>query len=268
MDGDEIGLRDDRIKVGHRDSAGGFDGRAVDIGIINQNAHLQRQAALHHARANAAKPDHKDRLFRQVDRELQKAVRPSSLAHHRVMRHAALGQREHHEHRLLGDGNRIGRAGDHQRHAPRGQRRHVHCVISDTDPGDRLEVGSRSNIVGVERGDGQCDCVSIRQQGMEFRPRHVGRIGNGLNIVAGGQQIPSCPRHRVRRQNSLAILRHHWSRLRCLGGQCLIGPIQAISCNIYLRLAPAVRCCGGKQTIEGRTCGKIVSRRSGRKAAR
>ncbi len=66
VDADEIGARQRRVEVGDRFAAGGLDFGGGLVGIVDQDVHFHREAALGGAGADAAEADDQDGLAEEV----------------------------------------------------------------------------------------------------------------------------------------------------------------------------------------------------------
>ena len=89
----------------------------------------------------------------------------------------ALGQRQHHEHRLFGDRRRIGGARHHQRDLAAAQGRDIDGVVADADPGHHLHVLRRFEFRLAEAGAAERHAVNRR-----LLPEHRFEILGGNHV--------------------------------------------------------------------------------------
>jgi hypothetical protein len=142
--------------------------------------------------------DDQDRPFGEIDRHILPAVLPAVAAHRRVLEHHLLGERIHHEDRVLGDRHRVGGADHHQRNAARGQRRYVHRVVADPDAGCDPQPGSDCDFGRLQRGERERDPVGVGQRLLQAGHRDVGVVADRLDVVTADQYIPAGFRHGLR----------------------------------------------------------------------
>ena len=120
MDRDEIRLLDGGVEIVDRLVARTADRLGIDVGVVDQHVHFHSGKALGRARADLAEADDQHGLAVHIDGHVAVAVAPAPLLHHRVEHRALAPQRHHQKDAGLGDADRIGGAGDHQRQAPAG----------------------------------------------------------------------------------------------------------------------------------------------------
>ena len=107
----------------------------------------------------------------------------------------SLGQRHHQVERMLRDGRGVGGARDHQRHAARGQCRHLDRVVADADARDHLHRGRGIHLGLPVRRAGQRDAGGVRQQRQQFglRDRRRDRFPPRYRRARCSRSMPSWP---------------------------------------------------------------------------
>ena len=167
------------------------------------------------------KPTIRMRLLREIDRHLLPAVLPAVVAHRRVLEHHLLGERVHHEDRVLGDRDRVRRADHHQRDAARGERRDLDRVVADADACRDAQPRRHGDFRRLQRRQRQRDAVGVAQRRLQVRHRDVGLVGDRIDVVAADQHVPAGLRHGVRAA-SLSSCSASWVTL--LDGRARPGP--------------------------------------------
>ena len=104
----------------HRLVTHAADRLGIHVGVVDQHVHLHRAEPFGRAGADLAKADDQHGFAVEIDRHLVVAVVPAAFLDHRI--HAGAAPRQVHQqvHPGLGDADRIGGAGDHQRDFARG----------------------------------------------------------------------------------------------------------------------------------------------------
>ena len=85
MHRDEVDLGQDRLEVGDLGGAGFLDVGLGDVGIEHVDVHLEGDAALDRARADAAHADHQDRLAGEIGRQVADRRWPQALLAHEAV---------------------------------------------------------------------------------------------------------------------------------------------------------------------------------------
>ena len=123
----------------------------------------------------------------------------------------ALGERQHHEQRLLGDRWRIGGARHHQRHLAAAQRGDIDGVVADADPGHHLHVPGSFELRLAKPGGAERHAMNRRvllQHGLEIPGRnHVGEFDE-FDVVPRVEQGAALLRHRFGDEDFLLVGRH------------------------------------------------------------
>src|SRR5262245_20372557 len=203
MDGDEIGTRHGLIEVGDGLAASRGDGRCRQVRVVDQHLHVHGLAALGAARADATKANDQHGLAVEVERHRGEPLAPLVVLHHGIEFGAALGQRQHHEHGLLGNRRGIGASGHHQRDLPRRQGGHVDRVEADTDPRHHQHLAGSVDFLFSKAGDPERDAIDrglALEQGLKLGLGDRIRKADDLDVAALGQYIPAAFRHRFREQ--------------------------------------------------------------------
>ena len=211
MDADEVGTRQRGVEVGNRFAAGGLDVGGGLVGVENQDVHFHREAALGGARADAAKTDDQNRLAEEVVGQHPQSISPFVVPDERMHFRRALGERQHHEQGVFGNGRRIGGARHHQRDLAAAQRGNVDGVEPDADPGHHQHVFRGFELGLAEAGAAEGDAVDRRmllQLGFEILLRnHVGKFDE-FDVVSRVKQRSSRLRHRFRDEDFLLVGSH------------------------------------------------------------
>ena len=130
---------------------------------------------------------------------------------HGVHFRRALGERQHHEQRLLGDRRRVGGARDHQRHLAAAERRHVDGVVADADPRHHLHVPGGFELRLAEAGGAERHAMDRRmllQHGLEIPGGdQVGKFDE-FDVVPLGQKRPTFCDIDSRNEDFLLVGRH------------------------------------------------------------
>ena len=237
MDADDVGARHRGVEVGDGLAACRLDGSGSHIGVVDQHGHVHREAAPGGARADAAEADDQDRLLGEIDRDVLPAILPAVVAHRRILKHHLLGERIHHEDRVLGDADRIRRADHHQRDAARGERRNFHRVVADADARRDAQARRRRDLGRLQRRQRQRDAVGVAQRRLQVRHADVRVVADRLDVVAADQHVPAGFRHRLR-QHHFLLVRAHCSH--CCGGTARRGRTRG-GTLIILRIAWGVK---------------------------
>ena len=149
----------------------------------------------------------------------------------------ALGERQHHEQRVFGNGGRIGGARHHQRDLAAAERRNVDGVEPDADPGHDQHVLGGFELGLAEAGAAEGDAMDRRmllQLGVEIRLRdHVGKFDE-FDVVSRVKQRSSLLRHRFRDEDFLLVGSHFLPLVSLLRRQRTT-PVTSFSRCILLR---------------------------------
>ena len=211
MDADEVGARQRRVEVGDRLATSGLDVGGRLVGIVDQDVHFHRQAALGGAGADAAEAYDQHGLAEEIVGQHAEAARPFVVADDRMHFHRALGQRQHHEQRLFGDRRRIRRARDHQRDLAAAQGGNVDGIEADADPRHDQHVLGGFELGLAEARAAEGDAMNGRvllQLCFEILGRdHVGEFDE-LDVVPRVEQCAALVRHRFRDEDFLLVGSH------------------------------------------------------------
>ncbi len=140
MNADKIGARQGCIEIADLLAACRLDLGGRLVGIIDQHGHFHGKAAFGSPRANAAKADDQDRLAVQIVGQFTQPVAPIAVLDDGMHFDRALGEHQHHEHRLFRHRRGIGGTRHHQRDLAAAQSRNIDRVVTDADPGHHLHV--------------------------------------------------------------------------------------------------------------------------------
>ncbi len=158
MQGDEIGLGQQRIEIGLFDAQ--FDRTfGGEEGIVGDDLHLQPQRAIGNDRADIARADQAECLAGQLDAH-EAVLFPLSGLGRRVGLGQLPGEREHQRDGVFGGGDRIPEWRVHHHHALRGGSGDIDIVDADAGAANDLEVGRRGQDLLRHLGRG-ADCEAI-----------------------------------------------------------------------------------------------------------
>jgi hypothetical protein len=147
-------------------------------------------------------------LAEEVIGQHAEASGPSVIADDGVHFGRALGQRQHHEHGVLGDRGRVRGTRDHQRHPPLAQRRHIHRVEADADARHHLHLAGSLELRFAEARTAKRHAMNGRvlaQLGLEINGRnHVGKFDH-LDVVTFAEKYAAGLRERLRDENLLLV---------------------------------------------------------------
>ena len=146
MDGDDVGLLDDRVDVDQGDAVeGGLLGG--DERVVADDVHLQAAGPVGHGLADLAQADDAQRPAAQLDAG-EGAALPLAPAHRGVGGGGLVGQREHQGDRLLGRRDGVAGRGVDDHDAGLGGGLEVDVVDADAGPADDDQAGGVGEDVG------------------------------------------------------------------------------------------------------------------------
>ena len=161
--------------------------------------------------ADAAETYDQNRLAEEIIGQHAEPGRPFVVPDERMHFHRALGERQHHEQRLFGDGGGVRSARHHQRDLAAAQRRNVDGVEPDADPGHDQHVLGGLELGLAEPGTAERDTMDRRvllQLGLEILcGDHVGKFDE-FDVVPRVEQCASLLRHRFRDEDFLLVGSH------------------------------------------------------------
>ena len=178
----------------HRLAAGGLDFGGGLVGVVDQDVHFHREAALGGARADAAEAYDQHGLAEEVVGQHAEPAGPFAVLDDGMHFDGALGQRQHHEQRLFGNRRRIRGARDHQRDLAAAQRGNVDGVETDADPGHHLHVAGRLQLRFAEPGGAERHAMDRRvlpELGLEIACGNHVREFDEVEVVPCLQQSSS-----------------------------------------------------------------------------
>jgi hypothetical protein len=175
-----------------------------DVRVEHEDVHLEGDATLHGARADAAHADHQDRFARQVGRQVGKALAPAVLTHEAVVLLHQARRGEQHVHRMLSDRNRVGDSGGHQRDLAFVQRRDLDRIEADAETGHHHHAGCGVELGLAERRGAQSDGVGVLELGMQRGDRVVGKDLE-VDVIALPQHLDAGFRHASDDQNFFPV---------------------------------------------------------------
>ena len=191
VDRDEVALAQQRVQVDQRHPGGGV--RRHGVGVVRQDAHLERRHQPHHVAPDVADPDQAERPAGHAGAEATAGPVPVAGAGEPVLRHDLSGQREQEREHGLRHRPAHPVRRDRDQHAGAGARLDVDPVVAHPEPRDQGQppVGPGDRHGRVARAQRQDGVVARRE------------IGRDLGHVLG-EILPGDPGRRVEQREGVS----------------------------------------------------------------